>query len=106
MLELLVPVSAEPGSVRSLPQRIEDRPRMGCSPGMPSRLFSLPRLSGSRGSLRFEESLNPMSRSFTTAVPMIRFQFTAKPQKGLSEADANDKGITVSEVLATPACQE
>ena len=51
-LTLLVPVSALPISVRSLPQRMLVRPRTTWSPRIPSSLFNLPRPSRSIGSLR------------------------------------------------------
>src|SRR6185295_16969105 len=73
---------------------------------MPSWLLSVPRPSGSIGSLRLSFLLYPASRSFTTAAPMIRFQLAATLHDGLSAEDTNTSGITVWELLAAAVCRE
>ena len=50
--------------------------------------------------------MKPTSRSLTTDLPKMRFQFTAMPQKGLFAAEENDSGITVAKGADSNAWRE
>ena len=106
LLAVLLPMAMVPMLVMSLPIRTSVRPGMGCVPPMPSWLFRLPTPFRSIGVPLKLLSLNPISRSLTSDVPMMRFQLAPMLQNGFSDSDANRSGIAVASGVFSCPCFE